>query len=477
MKVYNNTDTADYPDTTNVQNIMDYANCPIMFTHQQVDRMRDALKSSVGNRGNLITPLNLEVTGVMSNGTLVPHPDMKPVPAFSVERGQGVAIGSEKTYFLCADNSGPAFTFIDRSWRDTVVANGVEWSFSNGGTTTTPVTNSGGIVNVRFTEPGWATVTQKVTGNNTGDTTASSTVVYVADKNNAIDASGSPYYQEFNDAADLEKWPMFNYYDNQTKWEVSTGTGYYDKFSMVYKAFDKRAYPNFYVGSPIGDYDDFYTPAFNLSNFGGDCNLNFLSAGVFRSSNISLMKDTLEVFVSSDCGAKWDRIAYYTAGELANNGVYFDEYMPQWTGEWDVKSINIPNNHRKDAVFFRFRYKTHGNPDLVSKSGSGNNFYIDRLNVSSFPLGLNTIADENQSIMLAPNPTNGSSFVVISGSNDQTAKVVVTDVTGKVVYRTEQKVSGVTRVEIPAAAIAVKGVYMVQVATDSQIKTEKLLVQ
>src|SRR5690606_5905868 len=43
----------DYPDTVNTQNIMDYSECPIMFTNLQVARMRATLASPVGNRSNL----------------------------------------------------------------------------------------------------------------------------------------------------------------------------------------------------------------------------------------------------------------------------------------------------------------------------------------------------------------------------------------------------------------------------------------
>ena len=135
-KVYPNgasNDTADYPDTTNVQNIMDYADCPVMFTHQQVDRMRSALKSSVGNRDNLIKEDNLKITGVMTAaGTMAPKVDMKPVAEYSVEKVIGVS--PERSYFMCADDA-KLFNFKNQSWRDTITS--ISWSFSNGATPAT----------------------------------------------------------------------------------------------------------------------------------------------------------------------------------------------------------------------------------------------------------------------------------------------------------------------------------------------------
>ena len=83
---------------------------------------------------------------------------------------------------------------------------------------------------------------------------------------------------------------------------------------------------------------------------------------------------------------------------------------------------------------------------------------------------------EGSNVAVAPNPTNGSSFVVIQSANSNNATVQVTDLTGRVVYRVQQQLSnGANRIEIPASAIAVKGVYMVQVVTGSQTHTEKLV--
>lgn len=476
FKTYNNgndVDTADYPDTTNVQNIMDYANCPIMFTQQQVHRMRQALNSTIGNRNKLISPQNLEVTGIM-----LERPDLKPVPAFSVERGQGTSVqSSERTFFLCM-NSTPSFTFMDRSWGDTIVNNGVAWSFSNGGTATPATTSWKGVVNVKFSEPGWATVTQKVTGNNSGDSTLSKIAVYVADNSNPIDANASPYYQEFENENDLAQWPIFNYYDNEPRWRVTNSTGYYDKYCMKYEGHDDRTYPSSLVGTPMGDYDDFFTPAFDLSKFGSSCNLSFLTAGVFRTSNLEMMVDTLEVFISTDCGSRWEKLKTYTRLEIGNNGTYDLPYMPQWTGEWSLKNIDLNNpNYKKNVVYFRFRYKPGGNHNLTTQKGTGNNFYIDRINVNGFPTGVNTLIGDNRTIAVAPNPTSGNSYVVVSTKGDETVKVAVTDVTGKLVYRTEQKVQGTGSIEIPASVLTVKGMYLVQVATGSETRTEKLVVQ
>lgn len=483
-KVYptaNGNDTADYPDTTNVQNIMDYADCPLMFTHQQVDRMRAALKSTVGNRNNLILESNLLATGVMSSpGTLAPKVDLKPVADFSVEKVTGVS--QERSYFLCADDA-KTFNFKNQSWRDTITS--VSWSFSAGAT---PATSTANSVSVKMSQPGW--VTTKLTAtSNAGDSTVEKKNVYAADPNYKIDPM-SGYYQEFNNTAENEKWPIFNYYDNSFKWEISNNIGYYDNTSIVYRGYDNRDGFNSLTGAASawvadpktpykisGDYDDFFTPAFDLSNMkSGNCNLNFMYAGMWRTNDYLMMLDSLEIAYSIDCGNTWSKMVTMTKADLAR-GNQTIAYAPLSMNDWDLKSFNVPNVAREGRVYFRFRYKPFANFNFGDLS-VGNNYYIDRINVSPFPAGVNTLVGGNNNIAVAPNPTTKEAYVVVRGSMGSQSVVTVTDITGKVVYRTEQVLSSnVSRVEIPASAIEAKGIYIVNIVAGAQTKTEKLVVR
>ena len=108
----------------------------------------------------------------------------------------------------------------------------------------------------------------------------------------------------------------------------------------------------------------------------------------------------------------------------------------------------------------------------------GNDYYIDRINVSTFPLGVNTLVKGN-TIAVTPNPTTANAFVVVKTNTTGTAaNVVVTDITGKVVYKTQQVLNNaVNSIEIPAESIQVKGIYIVQVVMGNQVQTEKLVVR
>ena len=467
----------DYPDTANTQNTMDYSGCAKMFTKGQVYRMHQTLNLDVANRNHLWSPANLAATGA-----LLPMQDLNPIPDFSVERGKpssGIP-PTERTYFYCANDAAIQFGFINRSWNDTITQ--VKWHFSNGATTpdvtSTSTTLSTAVYN-SFSQPGWVTVGMEVTGNGATATTTSSTqAVYAADGANPIvvNPNYAQYVMEFN-PGETDNWPIFNYYNNEFKWQINNSVGYYDHTCMQYTGYDSRVFNalgHYPTGSPGGDFDDFFTPAFDLTAMTtGNCNLNFMSAGTFRTGNTSDMKDSLFISYSTNCGRSWTTLKALGKHDLANNGTLTIAYAPLWMGEWALQSIDIPAAARTNKTFFRFRYKPGVDANEVS---TGNNFFLDRINIGNFPLGLNTLVGDNHKIAVAPNPTTGNSYVIINGINNGTANVEVTDVTGRVVYSTSHMLSAnVERIEIPASALQVKGIYMVHVKTDTQTFTEKLV--
>lgn len=472
----------DYPDTANAQNIMDYTYCDKMFTYGQTRHMRAGLLSPTANRSNLFSTANLIGTGVWADasGTLAPRPDLKPIPDFNVSAG--ATNSAQLKVFACADGL-QNFYFKDRSWRDTIT--NWNWTFSNGATTST--SNEQNVVN-RFTEPGWVTTTLTVTGNNTGDSSfTNNRSIYVADTNSMYPIG---YWQEFGSEEDMAKWPIFNYYnDPNHQWEPAN-VGYYDSKAIMFKNYDNRDFPAFVTGSPLGQYADFYTPAFNISGseFSDNANLNFMSAGAFRTSVPTQMNDTLEIAYSTDCGTTWTPLTRLTRGDLGNYGPIDVPFAPLYQGDWKAQSINLPGLARKARVFFRFRYKVGISKKMTLSStgdlfasydyfkGTGNNFYLDRISISNNPLGIAGEVAKTEGITVAPNPTSGSAMVTIAGGQGE-AVINVTDITGKVVFQTRKQLNAQgTQVEIPASNISAKGMYLVQVVANGKAQTQKLVV-
>lgn len=470
----NTTHTINYPDTVNTQNMMDYSYCSRMVTYLQGVRMRNTLRTNIAGRDILPSATNLANTGA-----LAPRLDLAPIADFSIDfNAVNLDINNNRNVFFCANN-GPTVNFVtfrDRSWNDTITAR--QWTFSNGALT--PTSNAAFVAN-KFSEPGWVSVTLTATGNNTGSTTITkNNMLYIADPSTI---NPENYIQDFNQGGDLDKYPIFNYFNNEHKWEVVNNAGVADNTSIRYKNYDKRQYPplglDAFTNAPGGDYDDFFTPAFDVSGMGsagGPVYLNFFSAGAFRTNVPVNMRDTLMISYSTTCGNNWVTLKKLYAADIANNGIVTGEFTPSWGGQWTPQSIELPAAARNaQRIFFRFRYRA-GNDDF--NLGTGNNFYIDRLHLSKFTASVSNPQFSNNGIALAPNPTSNNAFVIIKNSNNnKSAQIVVTDVTGKLVYNTEAGLnSDVNRIEIPASALSVKGIYLVQVTTGGVKQTEKLVV-
>ena len=458
----------NYPDTVNTQNIMDYSNCAMMFTKGQVGRGRAALYSNVGNRNNLWSTKNLVLTGILAadGATLTSAPDLSPIADFSVNHP-----------FTCADGSTPT-TFTNRSYNDTLSSS--DWTFSNGATSST----SGSLISLQnsFSQPGWVTTTLTATGNNTGSNTVSkSRALYAAD---TARVSAGGYFQEFNPDGDTAKYPIFNYFGTDHKWEFVNNAGYFDHTAIRYANYDTRTRPvniGNATASPSGDFADFYTRAFDLTEFSSTgVNMDFFAAGAFRTSKLSEMNDELQVAISTDCGSNWRVIASLVKGDLQSAGYREDNFTPTRNEEWKEHSIPVPTVLvSQPRAYFRFRF-TAGS-DFANYTGfafgTGNNFYIDRIQFTNSPLGVSNGIIVNLGMSVAPNPTSGAATVSINGGDNTAADISVADVTGKLVYhKNVVRSTTVTKVEIPAEAISVKGMYLVKVVTNGATETKKLVV-
>lgn len=481
----------DYPDTTNAQNIMEYTYCSKMFSAGQAQQMRLSASSPIASRNNLSTLANLIRTGIMdANGNLLPRQDVRPVADFSVQQYSSIP---ERMYVLPGvynysdmvyKCTGQPFVFTNRTTGDTVkAADTIRWTFSNGATPA--VSYEKVAVQTTFSEPGWATVSL-MAKTNAGSDTETRQPVYVADPSKKIAPIG--YFQDFNPNTDLDRWPIFNYYNNSFKWEPVNNVGGYDQTSMKYKGFDYRygvdnPEANLPGSTPDGDFDDFFSPPFDLNglNTGGNLNLNFMYAGASRSSLPSQINDTFQIFASTDCGNNWRSVITMSKGELNNNGVVTTPFVPGGLWNWTTKSVDLRSlvSSSTDNIMFRFRYRPGIMPEDQDpwRLGTGNNFYIDRIHISNNGLGVDDQVLNERGMVLAPNPTTAGATVLLKNATG-TVNVTVSDVTGKIIYRTTAQGTGSqTAVEIPAGAVSVKGIYFVQVATNSLNQTEKLVVR
>ncbi|MCW3121748.1 MAG: hypothetical protein JWQ38_1240, partial [Flavipsychrobacter sp.] len=444
-------------DTPNRQNVMyGYDTCSIMFTYGQAKYMQYVLQINMGNRDNLNKPANISATGADQ-----PMPDLLPVPDFSIKN-----ILNQPTYFF---SQGQEVRFANTSWNDTVIA--ASWTFSNDATIPTSTTLTS-VVN-HFHQPGWVGVTITAAGNNTGAVSMTKPqALYIADSVSTIVTDG--YKEEFMPRGDIYKWPTFNYFNNIFKWELSNA-GYNDRYSMSYLGYDSRSFPEKYTGTPKGDMDDMFTPRFDLSGFTGMCYLNFMSTSATIATKTYDMTSALEIDYSTDLSVTWHPLKIIKGSELANKGTISTPYTPSSASDWVARAIVIPVEIRTNHTMFRFRYQPGADSTGFS---TGNNFYIDNINFNSWPEDVAVVTANGMGATVYPNPThNGAAVIISSDHYINIAGIIVTDMAGREVYKTEQPVNGYKgSIAIPAATIAASGLYLVHIVTDRINRTEKLTV-
>ncbi len=454
----------DYPDTVNSQNIMDYTYCDKMFTKGQVDRMHVALNNTVAGRNNLWAPSNLDATGA-----LLPHPDLPAVPDFTATNMITSSYLTKNANFTFP---GAQVRITNETMGDTLI--GLEWTFSNGASPAT--STSLGNFPVTFSDGGWVTVTMKATGNGTGDVTSTfPKTIFVADAE-ATNANG--YVQTFSPTSDRDKWPFFNYYNNEFKWQLAD-VGMYDNSCIMYNGFDSRLNPLLSLapttGTPKGDFDDLFSVPVNFTDFGGACNLNFYYSSASRTSISTDINDTLLIDYSVNKSTTWTSLARLGKGNLISKGAVYEPYVPHSLADWTPKTIPLPAAALTPYTTFRFRYKPGA--DATSLNSTGNNFYMDNITFSHYPAEASNLNMGKIDVAILPNPTHGDALVVVKDADNTTAHITVSDITGKVVFTIAQAVvNGEAEVKIPHEAVATQGMYLVQTVTGNQVNTQKLVV-
>lgn len=447
----------NYPDTVNSQNIMDYTYCQKMFTKGQCVRMRNALTGTTASRNNLITAANLAATGA-----LAPMPDLPPVADFSVEKATGSGLITDNRTVFLSLTSGGSFQFRNRSWNDTISS--IFWSFSNNPTTATSTTT--GIVYNQFKQPGWVIVKIAAQSNAGSDTLTNVHAVYVAD---TAATGGLGYYQSFSSPGSVDNWPMYNYFDNQYQWQYYTGASYDgDNACIRYRSRDTTAK---HVATPLGDHDDFFTPAFNLTGLSGNAYLNFKTSSAASSTSgvDNPMGDSLEIDVTINGGLKWTKLIGYKRGTLVNNGTKTSEFVPTLANQWIARGVQIPSADFTANTYFRFRYWP---------GSTGNNFYMDNLSIDNFPAEVADIAKSDAAVKILPNPASNGCSVMVKCGHDGTARILVKDITGRTVYQAAQ--TGTpgenVKVDIAREMTPAAGIYFVTAIVDGNTATEKLVV-
>lgn len=396
-------------DLDNVQNFMEYAYCPAMFTNGQKLRMHATLNSPIAGRNNLVSASNLIATGVNL-------PDEFCKADFT----------ANKTV-VCNNNS---VSFSDLSYHN---ASQWQWIFEGGTPSTSSIQNP--IIN--YTTPGLYDVTLIASDGTNSDTLIISDYIRVL-SNPGI---GTSIIEGFDPYSSIDEMSFYAInYDQQQGWEVTDLTGRNSTKSLMITN----------LGNLSGQRDEFISFPINLSGM----NAVTMSFDVAYAQTATNNQDKLFILVSTDCGQTWNVRKTISSPTLNTaGGIVSTPFIPtqsQWKTE-TVTTITSGFWSSNFQVMFRF------------ESGGGNNIFIDNINIlNPNHVGINEIAS---SFSIYPNPANEK--LTVESSLFDSFEASIYDVTGRLITH-----FSLMNNEIVDISNLTNGIYMISFTKDGTVVSQ-----
>jgi len=347
-------------------NYMDYTDdaCMVMFSKQQCTRMLAVVSNPPWNvlqSSNACTPLSALDAGLNSflnpsNGSSTCSSSLTPQIVLT-NSGSSTLTSSTISYS------------IDGGTNQTLNWTG---SLTSGSTTTVTLNAFTGLTVGSHTI--LATVSSPNGGNdqNTLNNTLTSTFSVVVGQT-------LPFTEGFEGATFVPANWTYTPTNATNKWaRVTTASGF--GTSTACAKMD-----NFTGNTNItGQKDIMTTPPISLANSNSTLKLKF-DVAYARASNTS--KDTLNVWISTNCGASWTKIYTKGGSALATAPNTNNAFTPTAT-QWRKDSISLTAYAGQSIAYFRFE----------SVSGSANNVYLDNINLNYVPANAPPVANITTSI-------------------------------------------------------------------------------
>jgi hypothetical protein len=236
----------------------------------------------------------------------------------------------------------------------------------------------------------------------------------------------------------------------QATWAAKTGT--------------KSAYMDYFNYTATKQKDEIVLPALNLTG-GTNQQLTFQVAyQLYTSPTASVTySDTLEVFISTNCGTTWTQLYKKFSTPLTTTTPAFSttSFTPT-ASQWRQETISLVPYASSTNAMIKF----------VAINGYENQLYVDDINISS-TTGIQQ-ANENNGINIYPNPTNGTFSIDIQHNASEVNSISVVNSLGQMVYQTNKpNTSGNYSVDLSGYS---NGIYFVQVIKSGIVYQKKIVV-
>ncbi|MFT3933757.1 MAG: M43 family zinc metalloprotease [Chitinophagaceae bacterium] len=419
------------------QNYMDYTydNCLVMFTNDQVSRMESALQqyrlsllSSIACQPPVTYNIDAQLKSVNQPGQRICTNPFSPA----------ITVYNRGTQTL---TSLTVTTAIDNTITGSYTWTGTLARLASTNITLNPVTVTTGThaLKIYLSNPNNSADDNKVNDTLTINFTYNDTVSTVAE---GFEGSVFPPVG----------WDIVNP-DNGITWQKVTGVAKTGNASVMINNLNY---------SSIGQQDYLRMPDASIPAGVDSAFLSFqVAAAAYSATNTSGNNwDTLEVLLSTDCGASYTSLYKKWGSTLVTRTAATTTSFVPTAAEWRKDSVNLSNYIGTGKILLAFRNTT----------GYENNVYLDDINLRSVTVNPNL---KTKGFLVTPNPTSGVVTVQFYPQPTNVRGIAIFNMAGQKVAETiPNGQSNYYSLDISRYSA---GAYMVRVVMGNDVMVKKII--
>ncbi len=270
-----------------------------------------------------------------------------------------------------------------------------------------------------------------------------------------------PFQEDFEAGLDSKHWTI-GFQDGNITWDTVTVAGT--------TPGNKAAWMNLYDDLKYNRRDQLISPALDFSIF-GTVSMTFKHAYAQQS----IIRDSLIVKVSGDCGLTWTRVLSAGPDQTPNVFVTHSpmdtEFFPQSAEDWCGSSYGTPCyeidlNPWAGQKNIKILFETYNR--------KGNNLFIDNIDITG-TVGVNDQSSGNSGVSVYPNPSGGIFNVIIPKGNSN-GNLTVFNVQGQTIHAEMVKTANSSidrRIDLSGYA---RGIYYIRFVSDKTNVVEKIII-
>ena len=174
------------------------------------------------------------------------------------------------------------------------------------------------------------------------------------------------------------------------------------------------------------------------------------------------MWDTLEVLISTDCGATYTSVYKKWGPDLVTTSNNSNSSFIPTASDWRRDSVNLQTYLPYGKFLFAFRNTT----------GWENNIYLDNINLRTITLNPNL---KEHGFLVTPNPTNGSIAVQFYPNPSGLKGIQILNCLGQKIMETIIGTGQANNYYTYDLGRYATGIYIVRAFFNEEVKTKKII--